>query len=319
MQDDGAARRARASGRPGVDVDEFRPRDDAAAGGSRRWPSAWRQRAATPAARAARSRATPAAAAARAARARPGPRPARLLRRQADRLQGDRPAAGGVAARLPRPGAARGRRLRRLPRRPARALLDALADGDRDAVRAIAQAGRELEGGPRAPLRHLLAFLDRPPATTTGPRRRDLRERVVLTGRLEHDELAPLLAACEALVFPSTFPEAYRDGGRRGGGVRRAAGLGRALRVRRRSARMLAAAVPQQARGWLSFPIDDDAVRAIAARVRAWLQAPDDVRGRHAGRARGHGARALLVGGRGRRGRRGGAGTAGGAAARGLR
>ena len=31
----------------------------------------------------------------------------------------------------------------------------------------------------------------------------------MLTGRLEHDELAPLLAACEALVVPSTFPEAF--------------------------------------------------------------------------------------------------------------
>jgi glycosyltransferase involved in cell wall biosynthesis len=41
---------------------------------------------------------------------------------------------------------------------------------------------------------------------------------------------------------------------------------------------MLAAAVPQEARGWLSFPIDDGAVRAIAERVRAWLQAQDDVR-----------------------------------------
>ena len=82
---------------------------------------------------------------------------------------------------------------------------------------------------------------------------------------------------------------------------------------------MLAAAVPAQARDWLSFPIDDGAVRAIAERVRAWLQAPDDVRAADAGRARGHRARALLVGGRGRRGHRGGAGPAGGAAARGLR
>ena len=80
--------------------------------------------------------------------------------------------------------------------------------GDRDAVRAIAQAGRELEGGPRAPLRHLLAFLDGA-GDDYWAAARDLRERVVLTGRLEHDELAPLLAACEALVFPSTFPEAY--------------------------------------------------------------------------------------------------------------
>jgi glycosyltransferase involved in cell wall biosynthesis len=36
--------------------------------------------------------------------------------------------------------------------------------------------------------------------------------------------------------------------------------------------------VPQDAREWLSFPFDDDAVRAIAARVRAWLQASDEVR-----------------------------------------
>jgi glycosyltransferase involved in cell wall biosynthesis len=41
---------------------------------------------------------------------------------------------------------------------------------------------------------------------------------------------------------------------------------------------MLAAAVPAQTREWLSFPIDDDAVRAIAARVCAWLEAPEDVR-----------------------------------------
>ena len=75
-------------------------------------------------------------------------------------------------------------------------------------MRAIAQAGRELEGGPRAPLRHLLAFLETADDEYWAAAR-DLRERVVLTGRLEHDELAPLLAACEALVFPSTFPEAY--------------------------------------------------------------------------------------------------------------
>ena len=41
---------------------------------------------------------------------------------------------------------------------------------------------------------------------------------------------------------------------------------------------MLAAAVPQEARDWLSFPIDDGTVRAIAERVRGWLEAPDDLR-----------------------------------------
>ena len=31
----------------------------------------------------------------------------------------------------------------------------------------------------------------------------------MFTGRLEHEELAELLPACEALVVPSTFPEAF--------------------------------------------------------------------------------------------------------------
>jgi glycosyltransferase involved in cell wall biosynthesis len=38
--------------------------------------------------------------------------------------------------------------------------------------------------------------------------------------------------------------------------------------------------VPEVARGWLSFPVDDGAVRAIAARLNAWLAAPADVRER---------------------------------------
>jgi glycosyltransferase involved in cell wall biosynthesis len=155
-------------------------------------------------------------------------------------------------------------------------LLDALAAGDRDAVRAIARAGRELEGGPRAPLRHLLAFMETADDDYWAAAG-DLRERVVLTGRLEHDELAPLLAACEALVFPSTFPEAYGMVAAEAaacGVLPVSAGHSGAKEV----SAMLAAAVPREASGWLSFPIDDDAVRGIAARVRAWLQASDDVR-----------------------------------------
>ena len=140
----------------------------------------------------------------------------------------------------------------------------------------------------------------------------------MLTGRLEHDELAPLLAGCEALVFPSTFPEAYGMVAAEAaacGVLPVSAGHSGAAEV----SAMLAAAVPPQARGWLSFPIDDGAVRAIAERVSGWLQAPDDAARADAGRARGHGARALLVGGGGRRGDRRGPGPPGGAAARGLR
>jgi glycosyltransferase involved in cell wall biosynthesis len=155
-------------------------------------------------------------------------------------------------------------------------LLDALATGDRDEVRALARAGRELEGGPRAPLRHLLAFLETADDAYWAAAR-DLPDRVVLTGRLEHDELAPLLAGCEALVFPSTFPEAYGMVAAEAaacGVLPVSAGHSGAAEV----SAMLAAAVPDAARGWLSFPIDDGAVRAIAARVSAWLAAPDDLR-----------------------------------------
>jgi glycosyltransferase involved in cell wall biosynthesis len=156
------------------------------------------------------------------------------------------------------------------------ALLDALAEGDRAAVEEIARAGRELEGGPRAPLRHLQAFLAGA-GDDYWAAARDLRERVVLTGRLEHDELSPLLAGCEALVFPSTFPEAYGMVAAEAaacGVLPVSAGHSGAKEV----SAMLAAAVPAEARDWLSFPIDDRAVWAIAERVRAWLEAPADLR-----------------------------------------
>jgi len=158
------------------------------------------------------------------------------------------------------------------------ALLDALAGGEREAVGAIARAGRELEGGPRVPLRHLLAFLDGADDDYWAAAR-DLRDRVVLTGRLEHDELAPLLAGCEALVFPSTFPEAYGMVAAEAaacGVLPVSAGHSGAAEV----SAMLAAAVPPEAREWLSFPIDDGTVRAIAERVRGWLQAPEELRAR---------------------------------------
>src|SRR5262249_41747965 len=100
-----------------------------------------------------------------------------------------------------------------------------------------------------------------------------------LTGRLEHDELAPLLAACEALVFPSTFPEAF------GMVAAEAAACGvlpisAAHSGAAEVSAVLAAAVPRGAREWLSFPVDDGAVHAIAARMIAWLQAPQELRAR---------------------------------------
>ncbi|MGZ4270375.1 MAG: glycosyltransferase [Solirubrobacteraceae bacterium] len=161
-------------------------------------------------------------------------------------------------------------------REGAERLIAALAAGDRAAVGAIARAGRELEGGPRAPLHHLQAFLETAGedywAAAAG-----LGERIVLTGRLEHEELAPVLGACEALVFPSTFPEAFGMVAAEAaacGALPVSAGHSGAAEV----SAVLAAAVPAAARDWLSFPVDDRAVRAIAERLVAWLQAPDELR-----------------------------------------
>jgi glycosyltransferase involved in cell wall biosynthesis len=155
-------------------------------------------------------------------------------------------------------------------------LLSALARGDRDEVRAIAEAGRELEGGPRAPLRHLLAFLAGA-GDDFWAAARALPERVVLTGRLEHDELAPVLAASDALVFPSTFPEAF------GMVAAEAASCG-ALPLSADHSGLaevtatLRAAVPAAARPWLSFTVGDRAVDEIAEHLVDWLSAPAELR-----------------------------------------
>ena len=95
---------------------------------------------------------------------------------------------------------------------------------------------------------------------------------MVLTGRLEHEELAPLLAAAEAQVVPSTYPEAF-------GMVAAEAAAAGALPVSAahsgpgRGDATLAAAVPPAAAPWLSFPVDDDAVPALAHALVAWLEA----------------------------------------------
>lgn len=158
----------------------------------------------------------------------------------------------------------------------------ALADNDLEAVRRIAEEGRGAEGGPRHPLRHLLAFLDSLHGET---RRRFLagapgmRKHVVFTGRLEHEEIADLLPACEALVVPSTFPEAY------GMVAAEAASCG-ALPISAdhsglaEVSRVLEAAVPDEVAPWLRFPLDDKAVPHLAACLVGWLEAPEALRER---------------------------------------
>ncbi|HEV2811780.1 MAG TPA: glycosyltransferase, partial [Solirubrobacteraceae bacterium] len=153
-------------------------------------------------------------------------------------------------------------------------LLDALRDGDADAARELALAGREVEGGPRAPLRHLLAHLEQGLEPTP-----QLADRVRMIGRLEHDELHELLPACDAQVVPSTFPEAFGMVAAEGA----ACGLLPVSAAHSGLAEVsaqLAEAVPPEAVPWLSFAVDDGAVEALADAIASWLEAPPDLRRR---------------------------------------
>jgi glycosyltransferase involved in cell wall biosynthesis len=156
-----------------------------------------------------------------------------------------------------------------------------LREGDIEAARGVALAGRALEDPavPAAPLRHLLAFLD----SLEGAERErylaaaaTLDERVVLSGRLEHEELAELLPACTALVAPSTFPEAFGMVAAEGAAcgavpvVARHSGLAEVSEV-------LAAAIPAEAAPWLSFAVDDEAVRSLADCLIGCLTAEEEL------------------------------------------
>jgi glycosyltransferase involved in cell wall biosynthesis len=189
-------------------------------------------------------------------------------------------------------------------------LLHALSDGDLEEVRLIAElgvaleepaasagdsdrprtgaAGRargsEPEGPPGAanaqPLGYLLAFLD----GLQGVAREQylaaaahLPERSTFTGRLEHEELATLLPACEAVVVPSTFPESF-------GMIAVEAAACGALPVSaahsglEEVSAVLARALQPPVARWLSFSLGERAVPALAECVAGWLQAEERVR-----------------------------------------
>jgi glycosyltransferase involved in cell wall biosynthesis len=104
-----------------------------------------------------------------------------------------------------------------------------------------------------------------------------LRERVLFTGRLDHEELAELLPACEAMVVPSIFPEAF------GMVAAEAAACGTFPISAAHSglaevSDTLARHIPSQAAPWLSFPVDDGAVEALATCLLGWLQAAPQLR-----------------------------------------
>jgi glycosyltransferase involved in cell wall biosynthesis len=149
-------------------------------------------------------------------------------------------------------------------------LWAALATGDVAEAREIAARGRGLEGGEEHPLRMLSAFL----AQVGGSYRAAAREAaasVAFAGRLEHEEVGRLIPATDALVFPSTFPEAF-------GMVAAEAAAAGVLPISAAHSgaaevsRALAAQMPPEVGELLSFPLSDDAVSGIAQRLNAWLK-----------------------------------------------
>jgi glycosyltransferase involved in cell wall biosynthesis len=157
-----------------------------------------------------------------------------------------------------------------------RRLLAALDSGDLDEAREIAALGWKLEGGEEKRLPILSAFLGDPPPGYLDAARGSA-DSVQFIGRLEHDEVAELLPRAEALVMPSTFPEAFGMVAAEAaacGVLPVSAGHSGMLEV----SRQLAAALPPGRGELTSFPVEEGAIEAIATRLNAWLALPEPER-----------------------------------------
>ena len=155
---------------------------------------------------------------------------------------------------------------------PLRAVVDGFAAGDLGPLRELAAKGRGLEGGEEARLSMLSAFLDRLPDGYEDAARAAAGS-IRFSGRLEHDELPGPMAASDALVFPSTFPEAFgmvAAEAAAAGALPVSAAHSGALEVSRELAREL----PESARALVSFELDDRAIESIAGRIQGWLALP---------------------------------------------
>jgi glycosyltransferase involved in cell wall biosynthesis len=155
-------------------------------------------------------------------------------------------------------------------------LLEALGQGDLGKAREIAGAGRGLEGGEEKPLAILSAFLTDPPAGYADAAQ-SAAGSVEFIGRLEHDEVAELLPDAEALVMPSTFPEAFGMVAAEAaacGALPVSAGHSGMLEV----SRQLMEALPPEVGRLTSFPVEAGAVEAIAERLDGWLALPAEAR-----------------------------------------
>ena len=150
-----------------------------------------------------------------------------------------------------------------------RRLLAALERGDLDDARAVARLGWALEGGEERPLPILSAFLANPPAGYADAARASAGS-VELIGRLEHAVVATQMARSEALVMPSTFPEAFgmvAVEAAAAGALPVSAGHSGMLEV----SRQLADPLPPEIGRLTSFAVEPGAVEAIADRLNGWL------------------------------------------------
>jgi glycosyltransferase involved in cell wall biosynthesis len=157
-----------------------------------------------------------------------------------------------------------------------RRLLAALERGDLDEAREVARRGWGLEGGEEKPLPILSAFLADPPQGYVDMARAAAGS-VAFVGRLEHHEVAELFPRAEAMVMPSTFPEAFGMVAVEAaacGTLPVSAGHSGMLEV----SRQLRAALPEPVGRLTSFLVEEGAVEAIAERLDAWLALPENER-----------------------------------------
>ncbi len=150
-----------------------------------------------------------------------------------------------------------------------RRLLAALERGDINDAREVALSGWGIEGGEEKPLPILSAFLANPPAGYVEAAEAAAGS-VEFIGRLEHDQVAELLPDTEALVMPSTFPEAFGMVAAEAaacGVLPVSAGHSGMLEV----SRQLMEALPGEVGRLTSFPVETGAVEAIAERLNGWL------------------------------------------------
>ncbi|MGH2952836.1 MAG: glycosyltransferase [Solirubrobacterales bacterium] len=162
---------------------------------------------------------------------------------------------------------------------------EGLAAADPEPLSDLATHGRTLEGGPEGRLPILSAFLDHLPERYLDAAKAAAGS-VAFAGRLTHEEVGALVPACDALVFPSTFPEAF-------GMVAAEAASAGVLPVSAAHSgaaevsRALAGALAPEMSRLLSFAVDHGAVEAIADRVNGWLALDEAARARAGAALRG--------------------------------